>query len=66
MKMQHKYPLIQQLLLCQCSILNYILSEFSDTIRRTGRKRNVTIFIITVSDQFWMNLALGKIKVKSN
>lgn len=66
MKMQHKYSIIQQLLLWQCSILSYILSESSDTIRRTGRKRNVTIFIIAVSDQFWMNLVLGKIKVKSN
>lgn len=66
MKMQHKYSIMQQLLLWQCSILSYILSESSDTIRRTGRKRNVTIFIIAVSDQFWMNLVLGKIKVKSN
>lgn len=28
--------------------------------------KNVIVFIITVSDQFRMNLALGKIKVKSN
>ena len=66
MKMQHKYSIIQQLLLWQCLILNYILSESSYTIRRTGRKKNVTVFIIAVSDQFWMNLVLGKIKVKSN
>lgn len=49
-------------------MFNYQLhsQRIFDTIKRTGRKRNVIVFIAIVSDQFWVNLALGKIKVKSN
>lgn len=50
------------------AMINYQLhsQRIFSTIKRTRRKRNVIAFIVTVSDQFRMNLAPGKIKVKSN
>lgn len=66
MKMKYTYSIYNSSFYGNDKLSITFLENFLYTIKRTGKKRNVIAFIVTVSDQFRMNLAPGKIKVKSN